>query len=98
MPSRPSPTGPPTVSTPASALPSVTARVLAFAAVLVGGATGGLIGAAFARLGNFEGAAGGIVLLGSSLLGAGGVAVVAVLTLRALGEWQTIRSDDRTRA
>ena len=59
--------------------------------ILLGGLTGGLIGAAFARLGDFGGAAGGVVLLVSALLGAGGVAVVAVLTLRALGEWETNR-------
>ncbi len=86
-------TGPPPGATPdpESALPSVGARVLAFGSILLGGLTGGLIGAAFARLGGFEGAAGGLVLLLSALLGAGGVAVVAVLTLRAVGEWETSR-------
>ncbi len=68
------------------------ARVLAFASVLIGGAAGGLIGYAFAELGGFEGAAIGAVTLVSALIGAGGVAVVAVLTLRAFGEWETIRS------
>ena len=76
---------------PESALPSVAARVLAFGSILLGGLTGGLIGAAFARLGGFGGVAGGLVLLVSALLGAGGVAVVAVLTLRAVGEWETGR-------
>ena len=87
------PTSPPssTGNEPESALPSVGARVLAFASILLGGLTGGLIGAAFARLGHFGGAAAGVVLLVSALLGAGGVAVVAVLTLRALGEWETNR-------
>lgn len=78
-------------SDPESALPSVGARVLAFGSILLGGLTGGLIGAAFARLGGFEGAAAGLVLLVSALMCAGGVAVVAVLTLRALGEWETNR-------
>lgn len=78
-------------SDPDSALPSVGARVLAFGSILLGGLTGGLIGAAFARLGGFEGAAAGLVLLVSALMCAGGVAVVAVLTLRALGEWETNR-------
>ena len=88
------PNSPPTVdgaNDPESALPSVGARVLAFASVLLGGLTGGLIGAAFARLGGFEGVAAGLVLLVSALMCAGGVAVVAVLTLRALGEWETNR-------
>ena len=78
-------------SDPESALPSVGARVLAFGSILLGGLTGGLIGAAFARLGGFGGAAAGLVLLVSALMCAGGVAVVAVLTLRALGEWETNR-------
>lgn len=79
---------------PESQLPSVLARALAFASVLIGGAAGGLIGYAFAEIGGFEGAAAGVVTLASGLVGAGGVAVVAVLTLRAFGEWETIRSTD----
>ena len=77
---------------PDSALPSVLARVLAFVSIFVGAAAGGLIGHAFAELGNFTGAAIGILTLLSVLVGAGGVAVVAVLTLRAFGEWDTIRA------
>jgi len=76
---------------PDSALPSVTARVLAFLAVLVGGAAGGLIGYAFADLGGFGTVATGAITLVTGLGFAGGVAVIAVLTLRALGEWGTIR-------
>lgn len=67
--------------------------MLAFAAVCIGGAAGGLIGYAFADLGGFEGASAGAVTLLAALIGAGGVAVVAVLTLRAFGEWRTIRRD-----
>ena len=81
----------PQVAGPESELPSVAARVLAFLAVFIGGAAGGLIGYAFADLGGFEGAGMGAVTLLAALVGAGGVAVVAVLTLRALGEWRTIR-------
>jgi hypothetical protein len=76
---------------PDSELPSVGARILAFVAVFIGGAAGGLIGYAFADLGGFAGAGAGAVTLLSALVGAGGVAVVAVLTLRAFGEWRTIR-------
>lgn len=82
---------PPTGTDPESQLPSVLARVLAFASILVGGGAGGLIGYAFAELGGFEGASVGALTVIAALIGAGGVAVVAVLTLRAFGEWETIR-------
>lgn len=76
-----------------SALPSTGARVLAFVSILVGGLCGGLIGWAFVDLqctgdcGVVAGAAG----LFGAVVGAGGVAVVAVLALRAMGEWRTIQ-------
>lgn len=76
---------------PDTALPPLFARVLAFLAVFVGAAAGGFIGYAFAELGNFEGFMGGLIVLLTGLGCAGGVAVIAVLTLRALGEWRTIR-------
>ncbi len=74
-----------------SALPSTTARVLAFVSILVGGLCGGLIGWAFVDLtyddpGVFAGLAG----LAGAIVGALGVAVVATLALRAMGEWRTI--------
>ncbi len=68
------------------------ARVLAFVSVLLGGAASGLIGYAFADIAGLEGAAVGALTLVAALIGAGGVAVVAVLTLRAFGEWETIRA------
>ena len=70
---------------------------LAFVSVLLGGAASGLIGYAFADVGGLEGAAVGALTLVAALIGAGGVAVVAVLTLRAFGEWETIRSRDERR-
>jgi len=76
-----------------SALPSTAARVLAFVSILVGGLCGGLIGWAFVDLqcegdcGTLAGAAG----LFGAVFGAGGVAVVAVLALRAMGEWRTVQ-------
>lgn len=76
---------------PDTALPPRAARLLAFLAVLVGGAAGGFIGHAFGSLGGFGAFATGLITLVVGLGAAGGVAVVAVLTLRALGEWQTIR-------
>lgn len=78
---------------PDSALPSVGARVLAFASILVGGLAGGFIGYAFADLGGIATSLVGLVTFLGAAVGAGGVAVVAVLTLRALGEWKTIRAD-----
>lgn len=78
---------------PDSALPSVLARVLAFGSILVGGLAGGFIGYAFAELGGTSTSMSGLVTFLGAVVGAGGVAVVAVLTLRALGEWRTIRTD-----
>lgn len=70
------------------------ARIVAFASILIGGGAGGLIGYAFTELGGFEGASVGLLTVASALVGAGGVAVVAVLTLRAFGEWETVRRRD----
>ncbi len=73
-----------------SALPSGRARALAVLAVLISGACGALIGYAFAGL-QCSGDCTtwqGIGMVIGALLAAGGVAVVAVLTLRAMDEWQ----------
>lgn len=77
-----------------SALPSVGARILAFSAIVVGGICGGLIGYAFVDIQcvgdcGTPAAIGGLV---GALIGALGVSVVAVLTLRAMGEWKTIQA------
>ena len=77
-----------------SALPSVAARVIAFAAILVGGACGGLIGFALVDL-QCQGSCStnrGFGALTGAAIGAIGVAVVAVLALRAMGEWKTIQA------
>jgi hypothetical protein len=84
-----------------SALPSTGARVLAFLAIVVGGVCGGLIGFAVTDLQcSGDCATGkGIGGLVGALTGALGVAVVAVLALRAMGEWKTIQErDDKRRA
>jgi hypothetical protein len=78
---------------PESALPPVMARVLAFVAILVGGLCGGIIGAAVVDVQcsgdcTTEASLGGLL---GAVLGALGVAVVAVLALRAMGEWRTIQ-------
>lgn len=73
-----------------SALPPVFARVLAFSAILVGGACGGLIGYAFVDLqceGDCTVPAGLFGLLGA-VIAAVGVGVVSVLALRAMSEWR----------
>jgi hypothetical protein len=80
---------------PLSALPSVQARVLAFAAILIAGVVGGLIGYGFVDL-QCEGdcaTPNGLGALIGGVFFAGGVAVVAVLTLRAMGEWRRIREE-----
>jgi hypothetical protein len=72
-----------------TSLPSTGARVLAFVAILVGGLCGGLIGYGFTDLQCTDGCptlAGGAGLLGA-VIGAVGVGVVAILALRAMGEW-----------
>jgi len=89
--------GPDGVEAIESAAPPVGARVLAFFAVLVAGACGGVIGYAFVDLqcsGECSLAKGAGGLTGA-VAAAVGVAVVAVLVLRAMGEWRTIRSRDK---
>lgn len=75
-----------------SALPSQGARALALAAIVVAGICGGLIGWKVADLqvsGDSQLIPGIAGLLGATFA-AGGVAIVAVLVLRAMGEWRTI--------
>lgn len=75
-----------------SALPSTGARTLAFAAIVVAGLCGGLIGWAVADLQTHSGSSAwsGVGALVGAVIAAGGVAVVAVLALRAMGEWQSL--------
>lgn len=80
-----------------SAAPPVFARALAIAAIIVSGVCGGLIGYAVTNLQCEDGCAGLATAIGSAaaLLAAIGVAVVAVLALRAMAEWnaQTVADD-----
>jgi hypothetical protein len=86
-----------------SALPSPTARALAFLAIVLGGVCGGLIGWSVTDLqcGPEErpgaeaqadddgcGTIAGLGAVAGAVIGAGGVAVVAVLVLRAMAEWR----------
>ena len=75
---------------PPDSSPSLLARVLAFAAVIVAGVCGGLIGFAVMDLGCDGGCTttAGLAGLGASILAAAGTGIVAVLTLRAAAEWR----------
>jgi hypothetical protein len=78
---------------PPTALPSVTARALGFVAIVVSGAIGAFIGWGFTDL-QCTGDCGTPDAIGAligALIGAGGVAVVVVLALRAMGEWRTVQ-------
>ncbi len=83
---------------PLSALPSPAARAAAFAAILLGGLAGGLIGFTLVRL-QCDGDCAvpmGIGAFVGAVSAAAGLAVVAVLVLRALGEWREIEARERS--
>lgn len=89
----------PSTPAPRSALPSVGSRIFAFALILLAGAAGGFIGYSFVDL-QCEGDCAvqtGLGAVVGAVLAAGGVAVVTVLTLRAMGEWKTIQARDSAR-
>lgn len=79
-----------------SALPSPLARGVAFASILLAGLCGALIGWSFVDLQCTGDCAtpGGIGAVVGAVFAAIGVAVVAVLTLRAMGEWRRIKEDE----
>lgn len=84
---------------PLSALPSPLARAAAFAAILIGGFAGGLIGYTLVEI-QCEGDCGlplGIGMFIGTLVAAGGMSIVAVLVLRALGEWREIERREAAR-
>ena len=75
---------------PPDSSPSLLARVLAFSAIIVAGACGGLIGFAVMDVG-CDGdctTTAGLVGLGAAIGAAIGTGIVAVLTLRAAAEWR----------
>lgn len=81
-----------------SALPSVGVRIGAFAAIVLSGLAGALIGYSLVSL-QCEGDCAlptGLGLLVGAIVAAGGMAIVAVLVMRAIGEWREI--EDRTGA
>ena len=69
-------------------LPSRGSFVLAFSAVVVAGALGGIIGYGIVAVSTDSGAAQFVGALVGALVGAIGVGVVAVLVLRAMAEWK----------
>ena len=81
---------------PLSAIPTPLARALAFGAVLVGGLCGGLIGYGLVSVQCSRncGLPLGLGILAGAVVCAIGMSIVAVLVLRAVGEWREI--DDRT--
>ncbi len=79
---------------PATGVPPQLARILAFVAIVLAGAAGGFIGYAITDLqctGDCSTPKGLGALIGA-LIGAGGVAVVAVLALRAMNEWRRVQA------
>jgi hypothetical protein len=75
---------------PLSAIPPVGVRIGAFVAILLSGLAGGLIGSSLVEL-QCEGDCAvpqGVGLLVGAVMAAGGMAIVAVLVMRALGEWR----------
>lgn len=81
-----------------SALPSVTARALAFSAILLGGLMGGLLTYAVrkAMTGKTTGTSLGLWTVAGAVGTAFGVGVLATLVLRAMGEWRGLNRPEDT--
>ena len=84
-------------SRPLSAIPPRTARTIAFIAVLAGGLLGAVLGHTVIAVQCTGECAvpNGLGLFTGAVVTAGGMAVVAVLALRAMGEWHEIRDRER---
>jgi hypothetical protein len=70
--------------------------VLAFVAILVAGVLGGLIGWGIVDIQGGGSTASGIGAVVGAVVAAAGVAIVAVLVLRAMGEWRRIEHERAT--
>ena len=68
-------------------LPSRSAFLLAFSAVVIAGLFGGIIGFGVADVGSDSDAARLLGTFVGAMIGAAGVGIVAVLVLRAMSEW-----------
>lgn len=87
-PTRPRPVTP----RPLSALPVPAARLAAFVAILLCGLAGGVIGYTLVRL-QCAGTCAvqrGVGVFTGAVAGAAGMSIVAVLVLRAVGEWREL--------
>jgi hypothetical protein len=76
-----------------SALPSVAARALAFAAIIIGGLSGAVIGYGVVKVqctGDCARQEAVGAVIGALFIGVG-IAIVAVLVLRAMGEWNAVK-------
>jgi high-affinity Fe2+/Pb2+ permease len=98
----PEPAAPTPVDLPDDAappmLPSRTAYLLSFGAVMLAGIFGAIIGYGIADVGSSSEIAKFLGTLIGSIIGAAGVGVVAVLVLRAMSEWnrtQALPEDQR---
>jgi hypothetical protein len=69
-------------------LPSRAAFLLAFGAVVLAGILGGIIGFGIADVSSQSDLSHLIGVFVGSIIGAGGVGIVAVLVLRAMSEWR----------
>jgi hypothetical protein len=69
-------------------LPSRTAFLLAFGAVVLAGILGGIIGYGVADVSSQSDLSHLVGVFVGSIIGAGGVGIVAVLVLRAMSEWR----------
>lgn len=77
------------MSEPLSALPSVRARIIAFVAIMVCGALGGLIGFWFGGLTDESTLTTGGLMVVGTLVFSLGAAAVGVISLRTVAEWST---------
>ena len=77
---------------PLSALPSIRARAIAFAGILISGCAGATMGYLMVDVQCSGSCAvpNGIGMFTGALIGALGMSVVAVLALRAIGEWREL--------
>lgn len=86
-----------TTDDPLSALPPPRARIAAFVAILVGGLAGGLIGYTLVKL-QCHGTCAtqrGLGALFGAIIAAIGMSIVAVLVLRAVGEWKEVERREK---
>lgn len=84
---------------PLSALPSIRARAFAFVGILVSGIAGAAMGYLMVdvQCSGTCAVPNGIGMFTGAVIGASGMSVVAVLALRAIGEWREL-ADKETRS